>query len=293
MSSVSEIRQHIKAVGETAKITRAMHLISSAKMKRAMALHDRNNFYLNRVVGGIRYIIDNSDDFFPSCRYCRAPGDGHTAALGVSAGDKGLCGAFNSDVIKLAHRVIEEHPDEKPLVYAIGHMAAEHFSRITQPVLDYVHLIHEPNLQNARELAFELLAKYHSHEIDEIHVIYTNLIRLGMMEPVARHLLPLTAEDFAGTDYTWINDEMDFALYPSEEQVFDRMVPSYLIGVLYSAMVESFVSEQFSRMTAMEASMKNADEMLAKLELELNHARQSMITQEITEIISGGMLYNG
>ena len=74
---------------------------------------------------------------------------------------------------------------------------------------------------------------------------------------------------------------MGFSLYPSAEQVFDRMVPSFLIGVLYSAMVESFVSEQFSRMTAMEASMKNADEMLAKLELELNHARQSMITQEI------------
>ena len=114
-----------------------------------------------------------------------------------------------------------------------------------------------------------------------------------MMESVARHLLPLKAEDFAGTDYTWIKDEMDFALYPSEELFCAREAPSYLIGVLYSAMVESFVSEQFSRMTAMEASMKNADEMLAKLELELNHARQSMITQEITEIISGGMLYNG
>ncbi|MBQ1503781.1 MAG: ATP synthase F1 subunit gamma [Oscillospiraceae bacterium] len=290
MSSVAEIRHHIKAVSETAKITTAMHLIASAKMKHAMALHDSNNFYLSRIIGGIRYIIDNTD-YYTLSPYVRDASECRTAAFVVIAGDKGLCGAFNNDVIRLAHRIIEEHPDESPLVYAIGHMAAEHFSHIGSPNLDYVHIIHEPNLQNARELGAELQSKYLSHEIDEIHIIYTDNVRLGYMVPTARHLLPLNPDDFANTDYGWVKNEIGFSFYPSEAAVFDTLVPSYLIGVIYSAMVESFISEQFSRMTAMESSMKNAGDMLSRLDLELNHARQDVITQEITEIISGSMLY--
>lgn len=291
MSTVTELRQHIKAVSETAKITHAMHLISSAKMKRALALHDSNDFFLNRTCAGIRYIIDNSG-FNEKSRYFRAKEDCHTAAFVVIAGDKGLCGAFNNDVIRLAHKVIDEHPDESPIIYPIGHMASEHFSKIGDCCLDFVHIIHEPNLQNARNLGMLLHNKYLSHEIDEIHIIYTNLIKLGMMEPITRHLLPLTPLDFSKYSYDWVKNETEFDFYPSEEAVFNMMVPSYLIGVIYSAMAESFVSEQFSRMTAMESSMKNADDMLASLSLRLNHARQSQITSEITEIVAGSLTQN-
>lgn len=291
MSTAAEIRHHIKAVSDTAKITHAMHLISSAKMKRAMALHDSNDFFLSRTCAGIRYIMDNSG-FNENNRYFRAKEDCHTAAFIVIAGDKGLCGAFNSDVIRLAHQVIDEHPDESPFLYPIGHMAAEHFKKNDNCCLDFVHLIHEPDLNNARQLAMLLHNKYLSHEIDEIHIIYTNLIRLGVMEPTSRHLLPLNPLEFSKYTYDWVKSEMGFDFYPSEEAVFNMMVPSYLIGVIYSAMAESFVSEQFSRMTAMESSMKNADDMLSSLSLSLNHARQDQITSEITEIVSGGLMEN-
>ena len=289
MSSAAEIRAHIKAVSDTEKITRAMHLISSAKMKRALALHDSNDLYLNRICAGIRYIIDNSG-FDEHNRYWRDPKECKTAAFVVIAGDKGLCGAFNTDVIRLANNVISEHSDENPLIYPIGHMAAEHFMKRGNCCLDYVHLIHEPDLRNARELGMELHQKYLDHEIDEIHIVYTNLIKLGLMEPTARHLLPLNPSDFSTYEYDWVKNEMGFSFYPSEQAVFNIMVPSFLIGVIYSAMAESFVSEQFSRMTAMESSMKNADEMLSSLSMQLNHARQGQITQEITEIISGSMM---
>ena len=292
MSSASEIRAHIKAVGETEKITRAMHLIASAKMKHALALHDSNDLYLNRICAGIRYIIDNSG-FGEGNRYWRDPKQSRRAAFIVIAGDKGMCGAFNSDVIRLADQVIAEHPDEDPIIYPIGHMASEHFVKRARCCLDYVHFIHEPNLQNARELGIELHRKYLAGDIDQIHIVYTNLIKLGMMEPLARHLLPLNPNDFSKYDYEWVKNEMGFSFYPSEEAVFNIMVPSYLIGSIYSAMAESFVSEQFSRMTAMEASMKNAEEMLSSLSVQLSHARQGQITQEITEIISGAMLQSG
>lgn len=290
MSSIAEIRHHIKVVEDTRKITKAMHLISSAKMRRAMSMHDQNLEYFNRVRTSMRFLIENTDAKDTSPYYCPAScerGSGK-AAFVVIAGDKGLCGGYNSEVLKLARQVMAEHNGERGVVYAVGHMAAEHFMRGGgKPNISYAHVIHDPNLHNAREMAVEFCDIFLNGQVDEIYLIYTVLEKYGKLRPAALHMLPLLPEDFmdAQISNTW--DYESIAYLPSVLDVLNSMVHSYLVGLIYSALVQSYASEHYSRMTAMDAAVRNADQMLSNLKLTLNHARQSVITQEITEIVAG------
>lgn len=283
MSSMAEIRHHIKVVRDTSKITRAMYLISSAKIKKAMRMHDQNLIYFNRVRSDIRFILENVGGPL-SNPYFRQHGD--RIGYVVIAGDKGLCGGYNSEVLKLARRTILEKGDQRTL-FTIGHMAADYFNRLDIPSEeDFIHVMQDPSLNHARRITLTLCEQFRSKKLDQVYLVYTVLKKMGQLEPTVLRLLPVLPEDFA--DAPVLHAPItELTFHPSAPEVLDAMVPHYLTGLVYSALVEAYASEHSARMAAMDAATRNANEMLDRLSLAFNHARQAVITQEIEEIISG------
>ncbi|MDR0397320.1 MAG: ATP synthase F1 subunit gamma [Oscillospiraceae bacterium] len=284
MGALQEIRHHRRAVEDTRKITRAMYLIASAKMKRATRMHDQNEISFERTRSNIRFILESM--FTPTSNPFFRPHGENTAYL-VIAGDKGLCGGYNHDALRLAESEMERTPPDKRSLFTIGHMAAEYFIRKGQhPDVHYQHVIQDPTLRNAREITNELCYMFSRNMLDNVYVVYTQLRNGSILAPTARRLLPVLREDFM--DAAPIETPVHgLEYYPSRFEALDMMVKHYLIGWVYSALVQAFASEHFARMTAMYAATHNADEMLSRLNVQWGRARQAAITQEIIEIMAG------
>lgn len=284
MSSISEIKHHIKAISDTAKLTRAMHLISSAKMKKAMRAHDQTIEYFDLVRSNIRFILDNYEGEFHS-RFYKSHGK-HAAYL-VIAGDKGMCGGYNQEVLKLALHEVKDQTHINTHLVTFGHMATRFFEREGIPVdASYLTYVENPTLDGARELATELIRRYRADEFEEVFIIYTRLLKGGVTKPTLLHMLPITDETFRDAK-PMHTPTTSLEFLPSVGAALDSMVRHYIVGTIYSALVQSFASENRARMSAMDSATRNADEMMQKLKIQLNHARQAEITQEISEIIGG------
>ncbi|MEF9877796.1 MAG: ATP synthase F1 subunit gamma [Clostridia bacterium] len=284
MSSIAEIRHHIKTIDDTAKITRAMHLIASSKMKKAMRAHEQTMRYFSLVRSNMRFILDNSPEGFKSGFYREF---GARAAYMVIAGDKGMCGGYNQEVLKLALRELQDPTHVNVRLVTFGHMAYNFMQRHDITVdKSYLTAVQNPTLDVARELAAEICRRYRKNEFDEVFLIFTQLLKGGITKPTKLRILPITRETVANAEVMHApTGGLDFA--PNQAEVLDAMAQHYVSGMLYSALVQSFASENRARMTAMESATRNADEMHQKLVLTLNHARQAAITQEINEIIGG------
>lgn len=284
MNSVSEIRHHIKVIDDTSKITRAMYLIASAKMKRAMSLHEQNLTFFNQVRAGIRFILDTAGGPINN-RFFRE--HGRKAAYLVIAADKGLCGGYNQQVLKLALDTILHSGHQNVKLFTVGHISTDFFIRRgLTPDTNYQHVIQNPTLRHARRITAEMIELFLSKKVDEVYVIYTALGAGGALTPTVLRLMPLLPEDFADT--APIHAKVaGFEFYPSPAAVAEAMAHDYLMGLVYSALAQSYASENRARMTAMDNATRNAGEMLEKLRLQLNHVRQDAITQEITEIMAG------
>ncbi|MEG1890679.1 MAG: ATP synthase F1 subunit gamma [Clostridia bacterium] len=284
MSSIAEIRHHIKSIDDTAKITRAMHLIASSKMKKAMRAHDQTMLYYNNVRSNMRFILDNSPEGLRSSFY-RDSGD--KAAYLIIAGDKGMCGGYNHDVLKLAYQELQNARQKAVRIVTFGHVATNFMQRRDVHLHDtYLTAVQNPSLDIAREIGAKLCLRYRQMAFDEVYVIFTQLLKGGITKPTKIRLLPITRDAVADVEpmHAPIGG-LDFL--PGRAEVLDAMAQHYVSGMLYSALVQSFASENRARMTAMESATRNADDMHHKLVLTLNHARQAAITQEINEIIGG------
>ncbi|HNW85806.1 MAG TPA: ATP synthase F1 subunit gamma [Candidatus Limiplasma sp.] len=284
MSSIPEIRHHIKAISETAKITRAMHLIASAKMKKAMQAHEQTMQYYSLVRSNMRFILDNAPDDFRSDFY-RA--NGQRTCFLVIAGDKGMCGGYNHDVLKFAQQEVQNPRHRITRLITFGHMATDYFRRKGLHIdQSYLTAVQNPTLDQARELAAELCRSYKRDEFDEVFIIFTQMMKGGITKPMRISVLPITKHTVKNVP-PMHNPTSGLQFWPNAQGVLDSMAQHYVVGVLYSCLVQSFASENRARMTAMESATRNADDMLKKLQLQLNHARQAAITQEINEIIGG------
>jgi F-type H+-transporting ATPase subunit gamma len=283
MNSVAEIRHHIKVIEDTSKITRAMYLISSAKMKRAMRVHDQNMKFFDQVRRGIRFVLDNSEQPLNS-HFFRE--HGKNAAYIVLAGDKSLCGGYNHQVLRHALEAIRNGGHGRVRLFTVGHMATEFFVRNGfQPDNRFEHVGQNPSLRNARNVTARLIDIFLSKDVDEVNVVYT-MMQGATMSPTVLRIMPLLAKDFA--DVESLHEKVsDFTFYPTPSEVGEAMANHYLMGLVYSALAQSYAAENRARMTAMDNATRNAGAMLDQLRLDMNHVRQGAITQEITEIIAG------
>ena len=291
MASTKEIKNRIKSVGDTQKITNAMYLISSTKMRKARRDAEGTRPYFVLLRREIRRMFAVGPDLIKSRYYDvdvdeEQPG-GRNGILVITA-DKGLAGSYNQNVIKETLALVDR--SDEATLYIVGDYGWRFFrSHGSNVDTGFEHSMIQPTLAMARNITGELLERFDNNAFDRLYVCYTEY-QGGMSPGEATHdrLIPFDRDDFVPEfDETDKDASTVFEFEPDVETVLERSIQSYLVGYIYSALVNSYSSEQNARMMAMDAANENASELLASLELEYNHLRQNAITQEITEISSG------
>ena len=288
MASTSEIRRRIGSVRQTQKITHAMYLISQAKLRKAKQELDNTRPYFQALQTEIGRVF-NADSTIES-RYL-IPADPNAKPLpGVSAcllitADKGLAGAYNQNVIRQGQQLMAEHPGTA--LYVVGEYGRRWFAQRGVPVeKSFLYTAQNPTLDRARHIAELLLDRFDAGEINSVWIIYTDM-KNGLEATVHQaQVMPLHRERFHAATAATAGDAV-YEFVPSAKAVLDNAARSCLTGYIYSALVDSFCSEQSARMTAMNAADQNAEELLKDLSVQYNRARQAAITQEITEVSAG------
>lgn len=288
MATTKEIKNRIKSVKDTKKITNAMYLIASTKLRKAKAELDHTRPYFNAVLSEIKRMfrieadVDNKY-FYPVTGEHNLPG---SYGYLVITADKGLAGAYNQNVIREALRLMKEH--ENPKLFVVGEYGRHYFTSHGIPIeQSFLYTAQNPTVHRARKISDILLDKFRRGELAKIFVVYTDMQGAVESHACCSRLLPFHRADFIVPDSHEKEVKTPFEFVPSVGAVLDNIVPSYVTGFIYSALIDSFCSEQNSRMNAMDAASRNADELLSDLSVQYNHIRQGAITQEITEVSSG------
>ena len=288
MASTSEIRRRIGSVRQTQKITHAMYLISQAKLRKAKQELDNTRPYFQALQTEIGRVF-NADSTIES-RYLipadpnAQPLPGVPACLLITA-DKGLAGAYNQNVIRQGQQLMAEYPGTA--LYVVGEYGRRWFAQRGVPVeKSFLYTAQNPTLDRARHIAELLLDRFDAGEINSVWIIYTDM-KNGLEATVHQaQVMPLHRERFHAATAATAGDAV-YEFVPSAKAVLDNAARSCLTGYIYSALVDSFCSEQSARMTAMNAADQNAEELLKDLSVQFNRARQAAITQEITEVSAG------
>ena len=287
MASAKEIQDRMRSIKDTLKITNAMYMISSSKLKKSkkMLADTEPYFYtlqseMSRI---LRHLPDMNSIYFKT--NAEIPERKRKAGYIVITADKGLAGSYNHNILKLAEEELEKRDDYK--LFVLGELGRHYFEQKGINIDKQFHfVVQDPSLSRARRIAEDLLELYHENQLDELYIIYTTMVNAMQEEAQVAQLLPLKKTDFKIPVPIDIPLE-GLALKPSAEEVMDHIVPNYVVGFVYGALVEAFSCEQNARMMAMEGATNSAKQMLKELDIEYNRARQAAITQEITEVIAG------
>ncbi|MEM5794679.1 MAG: ATP synthase F1 subunit gamma [Bacillota bacterium] len=278
MASARDIRRRIRSVKNIQQITKAMKMVAAARLRRAQerALSSRPytgkiREVLASVAGGVGEISHPLLEVRPANR----------VAYLVMAGDKGLCGAYNSNVMKEAVAHVRTQND--PVIFTVGRKSRDFFKRrgyrIDQEMTGFSE---KPAYEHARTIAQKLVDMYVEGLVDEIYLVYTQFISPVQSNPSTIRLLPVASEDVQGE-----GPQQEYIFEPSAEAVLDLLLPKYLETVIYGALLQASASELGSRMTAMGNATDNAQELIGKLTLSYNKVRQAGITRELAEIVGG------
>lgn len=288
MASIKEIRTHIKSVEQTLKITNAMYLISSSNLRKARKqLTDVEPYFrkISTTIGDILHHSPHIENRFFDKRPHIQPEKRKIGYI-VITGDKGLAGGYNHNILKLAEKRMTRTPQAS--LFVVGQVGRVYFAERGIPVDgDFLYTAQDPNMGRARDMAEFVLKLFLEGALDEVYVLFTNLVNAFRLEPTVYKILPVDPDVFPTTEENGNGYVRDVAYIPSVTDVMNGLVPGYLKGVLFGTMVESYCSEQNARMTAMKSSSDNAKSMLQRLNLSYNRARQAAITQEITEVVGG------
>ncbi|MEE3357309.1 MAG: ATP synthase F1 subunit gamma [Lachnospiraceae bacterium] len=287
MASQKEIKDRMKSIQDTLKITNAMYMISSSKLRKAKkTLADTEPYFYtlnNAMTRILRHVPDMDSVYFRDLADQKP--EELTIGYVVITSDKGMAGAYNQNILKIANEELKKTPNHK--LYVLGEIGRHYFER-HQVKIDgnFRYTIQQPTMARARRMGEDLLQEYLDGEIDALRIIYTRMENSVESSAEMMELLPLKKADFTVEIPAGVAME-DIVFEPSPEKVMEQIVPDYIIGFMYSALVEAFASVQNARMMAMQASSDSAKKMLAELGLAYNRARQAAITQEITEVAAG------
>lgn len=280
MASTIDIRRRIRSVKNTQQITKAMKMVAAAKLRRAQ---DRM-FAARPYAGGLRVVLASvATRVDITCHPLLQPREEEKKILLlVVTADKGLCGAFNTNVIRAAQNAMASRGWESVELLPIGRKGNDFFKRRTTPIRrQATQVVQALSLGTAREIATSITEDFISGEIDAVYVVY-NEFKSIMAQNVRLELL-LPIERPAETPARGI----DYIYEPGPEQILNELLPKHIEFQLYRILLESAAAEQGARMTAMESATKNASEMISSLTLTYNRIRQAAITKEIIEIVSG------
>ena len=291
MANMREIRSRMKSIEEIMKITNAMYLISSSKMKKARRNLDATQPYFEKLQTTIHHILDHLPDFRHSFfdPHKEVPLEERKRGYIVITSDKGMAGAYNHNVLKLAEEAMARGKNNS--LFVVGQLGRMYFTRKKYMIDgEFLYTAQNPTLYRARAIAETVTGLFEERLLDEVYVVYSEMVNAAKIEPKVLKLLPFERGNFNRSDGK-IHQDVTFS--PSVEKVMDHLVPNYLKGLLYGAMVEAFCSEQSARMTAMKSATDSAHDMIRELSLHYNRARQAAITQEITEVAGGANSLKG
>lgn len=310
MPNLKSIRDQIQSVKNTKKITQAMRLVAAAKVRRAQEQVIATRPFADRlaqVFYGLQSRLRFEEANLPLLRKREVK----TVGLLVISGDRGLCGAYNSNVIRRAETRAQELKANgiNYKFILVGRKAAQYFQRREQPIEEtFVGLEQIPTAEEAAKIADVLLASFLSESVDKVELIYTRFVSLISSRPVIQTLLPLDPQGLEATDdeifhlttkggqfqverekitTQTVSFPKDMIFEQDPVQILDALLPLYLNNQLLRALQESAASELASRMTAMSSASDNASQLIGNLTLSYNKARQAAITQEILEVVGG------
>ena len=275
--STKEIKNRIRSMESTKQITKAMEMVAASKLRRAQAQVAASRPYFEILRGTIDDIVEHNLEITSPYLKERT---GNKVMYIVIAGDRGLAGGYNSNILKMVFAQIK---DKEATVLPSGKKALDFVKSKKVNILteDYAEAA-AVSIGDCFSISKQLSQAFKNGEFDEIHVAYTNFVSVLSQTPDTQKLLPLVREEGKKPASRAVT------MYePNCEEVFEAVVPEYLGGILYGALCESRASEQAARRTAMDSATSNAEDMIADLSLKFNRARQAAITQEITEIVAG------
>ncbi|MGN0133045.1 MAG: ATP synthase F1 subunit gamma [Lachnospiraceae bacterium] len=279
MASMRSIKRRKGSIQSTQQITKAMKLVSTVKLQRAKGHAEKSKAYFECMYATVKSMLARTG--FIEHPYLK-PGTGRKKAVIVITSNRGLAGGYNSNVIKLITKGDFQKDEVK--IYAIGRKGKETFTRYGYEVAaDYSDMIEEPAYADAMRVSKDLLDAFADGEIGEIYLAYTAFKNTVSHIPTLLKLLPVEVNDTEEED----DDKALMNFEQDEEEALNLLIPKYITSLIYGGMVEAVASENGARMQAMDSATSNAEEMIDKLSLQYNRARQGSITQELTEIIAG------
>ena len=278
------INRRIKSVKSTKKITRAMELIASSRIVKAQQRMESSNSYIE-VLDEIVQELTN----LGSIGQEESEQVSNKVALIVITSDRGLAGAYNSNILKLAEQKYQEviSSNKEVDLYAIGKKASGYFTyRNIDPASSYEGITDEPKFENAFEVMSSVIESYNNGDLAEVYILYTKYVSALTQNAIVKQLLPLVkAED--NSNEQEIENTGGYSFEPSAEEVLEELIPKYMNATLFGALLNSSTSEHASRMRAMKAATENAEDLVKVLTRQSNQARQAEITTEISEIVGG------
>lgn len=277
---MKEIKTRIKSVESTKQITKAMELVSSSKFRKAKERAESARPYFNTLYNTVQDIAKNTSN---SRNVFLKERKVNNVCYIVIAGDRGLAGGYNSNILKA---VIAHNKLGTGKVITVGKKAKESLSKRGYEVIDYIESVEKCVYEDVNRVAQTAMEAYKNGEVDEVNLVYTEFISALSQEPKIVKLLPVTIDN-TNTEKEVKKGKAAVQYLPSADAVLEYVLPKYVSGSVYGAIAESFASEQAARRTAMESATDNANEMISKLELVYNRARQAAVTQEISEIVGG------
>lgn len=281
MPSLLDIRRRIRSVKNTQQLTKAMKTVSAAKLRRAQERVVSARPYANqlrRVLGNLAGKIDTISH--PLLE--RRPEE-RILILLVTA-DKGLCGAFNSNLTKAAQNFLREHPGQDIRLFCAGKKGRDFFRRRGVTIAgEYTNFMSKLDVAHARDISQELIQSYSNGDVDAVYIIYNEFKSAIQQRVMVEKLLPLGGSELAESTAAHV----DYIFEQDPQQVFNRLLPRYVEIQVFRALIESAASEHGARMAAMDTASRNAGEMIETLTLNMNRVRQAAITREIIEVVSG------
>ncbi len=289
MANIKELKKKIKSTKGTFKITKAMKLVSAAKLNKAQVRILGLRPYSLELEDTVRTVSalaqDYSNEYF-------LPKDNNKAIVLVISSDKGLCGGYNSSLAKTIRRFTNEHKDEDLKFYWIGKKVRDLIARDVNSGKTFTFAKQDPSYEEVRKIADELGSMFVAGEVGKIYVAYNSFISAIAFDSKVRQLLPMQVstldKELIKTKYPY-----DFKYEPGAEQILDTLVPEVYLTTVYTCVLDAIASEHGSRMNAMENASKNSKEVIKKLSLKMNKMRQARITTELIEVVSGAESLNG